>query len=576
MKKLTGHSSKGNRRIKALLGSLTIIALLAFPLPRSIAQNGVDRAEKGQAAVEAPAVSYTNSSPITPADRPSGTGTNPGLPAVYPSTITVAGLSSVSKITVTFAVTGTFPDDLDVLLVGPTGAQSLVMSDAGSTADLSNVTYTFDQAAAAPLPDTPATAAPAGSYQPSNYAGLVTLEPGGADSFPAPGPGSLNYPSTFNVFNGTNPNGDWSLYVVDDENIDSNSLPSGWTLNITPTPVTETIYATSGNDIATFNNGATGVVTSVPVVGLQAGESLVGIDVRPQNSQLYGVGSSSRLYTINPLTGAATQVGAAGQFTLNGTSFGMDFNPTVDRIRVVSNTGQNIRLNPSTGGLAATDTAITPAGVTLTGIAYDRNDLLPGTPTTLYAIDATNGQLTTIGSIDGSPNSPNGGVAGPTVGSLGLGTALDPRIGFDISTQTGFGFATILTGGTDKLYQVNLTTGAATLVGTIGTGTTIYSGMAFKQAPLAGEVSLSGQVTAAGRGITNAMVTVSGGSLSQPIIVTTGRSGRYVVDGLTAGATYLVTVSARRFSFENPSRVITLNDDLTSVDFQANTGMLGR
>src|SRR5947208_2467895 len=87
------------------------------------------------------------------------------------------------------------------------------------------------------------------------------------------------------------------------------------------------LYGTSGNDLARFDSGATGVVTSVPVTGLQAGESLVGVDVRPANQLLYGVGSSSRLYTINPLTGVATQVGGAGAFTLSGTSFGVDFNP---------------------------------------------------------------------------------------------------------------------------------------------------------------------------------------------------------------------------------------------------------
>src|SRR3954466_14115722 len=75
------------------------------------------------------------------------------------------------------------------------------------------------------------------------------------------------------------------------------------------------LYATSGNDIARFDSGATGVVTSVPITGLQAGDSIVGIDVRPATQGLYGVGSSSRLYTLNPLTGAATQVGAAGAFT---------------------------------------------------------------------------------------------------------------------------------------------------------------------------------------------------------------------------------------------------------------------
>src|SRR4051794_36428391 len=236
------------------------------------------------------------------------------------------------------------------------------------------------------------------------------------------------------------------------------------------------LYATSGNDIARFDSGATGVVTSVPVTGLQAGESLVGIDVRPANQVLYGIGSSSRLYTINPLTGAATQVGTAGAFTLSGTSFAVDFNPVPDRIRVISNTGQNLRLVPD-GTLGATDTSIAPAGVTITGGAYDRNAPGQGT-TTLFAIDSTNGVLTTVGSVNGSPNSPNGGVVGPTIGSLGVGTALDLRLGFDISGLNNANtFATILTGGTDKLYSINLNTGHATLVGTIGTGTTVYSGV---------------------------------------------------------------------------------------------------
>jgi hypothetical protein len=237
----------------------------------------------------------------------------------------------------------------------------------------------------------------------------------------------------------------------------------------------ELLYATSGTDVARFDSGSTGVVTSVPVTGLQTGESLIGIDVRPANQLLYGVGSSSRLYTINPLTGAATPVGAAGAFTLSGTAFGIDFNPVADRLRVVGNTGQNLRLSPDTGALAATDTAITPAGTTATGLAYSANGA-GATSTTLYVIDATSGQLSTLGGPGGSP-SPNGGVVSP-VGSMGLGTNLDPRLGFDITGVPDTAYATILTGGTDKLYRLNLTTGAATLVGTIGTGTTVYSGLA--------------------------------------------------------------------------------------------------
>src|SRR2546430_12647595 len=79
------------------------------------------------------------------------------------------------------------------------------------------------------------------------------------------------------------------------------------------------IYATSGNDIARFDSGATGVVTSVPVTGLQAGESLVGIDTRPATQTLYGGGRSGPLYTINPPTPAATPVRPRGRGTVQRT-----------------------------------------------------------------------------------------------------------------------------------------------------------------------------------------------------------------------------------------------------------------
>ena len=252
----------------------------------------------------------------------------------------------------------------------------------------------------------------------------------------------------------------------------------------------ELLYTTNGASISRFDSASTGVVTTVPVTGLQAGETLVGLDVRPATSALYGIGSSSRLYTLNPLTGAATQVGTAGAFTLSGTSFGTDFNPTVDRIRVVGNTGQNLRLNPDSGGLAATDTAITPAGTTIAAVAYDRNfPRVSGdtTPTTLYAIDSSAGTLVTIGSVNGT-TSPNGGVTS-VVGSLGLGTSLNDSIGFDIS-GTGAAFGSITTGGTSRLYSINLTTGAATLVGSIGAGTTPFAGLAAATAPEPGTFAL--------------------------------------------------------------------------------------
>jgi hypothetical protein len=251
----------------------------------------------------------------------------------------------------------------------------------------------------------------------------------------------------------------------------------------------EQLYATNGSSITRFDSLSLGVTTTVPVTGLQAGETLVGIDVRPANQQLYGVGSTSRLYTLNPITGAATQVGSAGAFTLNGTSFGTDFNPVPDRIRQVSNTEQSLRLNPNDGSLSATDTPLNPAG-NVVAVAYN-NNVSGATTTTLYGIDSAAGTLVMIGGPGGTP-SPNGGAIS-TVGSLGLGTNLNESIGFDVS-GAGNAFATITTGGISRLYTVNLTTGAATLAssngGAIGTGTTPFSGVTAANAPEPGSALL--------------------------------------------------------------------------------------
>ena len=110
----------------------------------------------------------------------------------------------------------------------------------------------------------------------------------------------------------------------------------------------------------TFNPGS--VTSNVPITGMQASENVVGIDFRPATGQLFAVGSTSRLYVINVLTGVATQVGATQFGTLlSGNHFSVDFSPNTDRIRVCSETGQNLRLNPDTGAIAGTDTALSYA-----------------------------------------------------------------------------------------------------------------------------------------------------------------------------------------------------------------------
>ena len=236
----------------------------------------------------------------------------------------------------------------------------------------------------------------------------------------------------------------------------------------------ETIVGlTTTNALVRFDSATPGTIAAtVAVTGLQSGELLLGIDFRPATQTLYGLGSTSRLYSINTTTGAATQVGSAGAFTLSGSAFGFDFNPTVDRIRVVSNTGQDLRLNPNDGTLTATDTALAyavgdvHAGATprIVGSAYT-NNFAGATTTTLYAIDSSFDILAT-------QNPPNAGTLN-TVGALGVDTS--DLVGFDISGATGVSFASLAspTGNRSQLFTINLASGVATLLGTISANATL-------------------------------------------------------------------------------------------------------
>ncbi len=167
---------------------------------------------------------------------------------------------------------------------------------------------------------------------------------------------------------------------------------------------------------------------------------------------------------MNLTTGAATQVGTPGVFTLSGTNFGFDFNPSVDRIRIISDTGQNLRLNPNDGTLAATDTALNPTSTGATAAAYT-NNFAGTTTTTLYVIDTNTDTLYIQGGLNGTP-SPNGGTL-TAVGPLGIDVSAVN--GFDIGSN-GVAYAATTVGVSTNLYTINLQTGAATLVGAIGNG----------------------------------------------------------------------------------------------------------
>ncbi|HEX8200025.1 MAG TPA: DUF4394 domain-containing protein, partial [Isosphaeraceae bacterium] len=242
-------------------------------------------------------------------------------------------------------------------------------------------------------------------------------------------------------------------------------------------PRVETLYAvTAATTLVSFRADAPQVILgSTPITGLQLGETILGLDVRPATGQLYGLGSSSRLYVIAAATGVATPVGT-GPFapTLSGAAFGVDFNPVPDRLRVVSDADQNLRINPETGAVAATDTPLAYASGDAGGgldpnvvaVAYT-NNLAGATATTLYGIDSARDALVLHGSVGGSPTSPNAGVL-TTVGPLGVDAS--DVTGFDIAANRNVAYAALAAPGdaASRLYVINLATGAATLVGPIG------------------------------------------------------------------------------------------------------------
>ena len=230
-----------------------------------------------------------------------------------------------------------------------------------------------------------------------------------------------------------------------------------------PVMVGEVVALTASNKLISFDRATPGsLVGSVNVTGLSAGESLLGIDYRPADSQLYGLTSGGRIVTLAPDTGVATvkstlaaMAGDDNPFSaLSGTDFAVDFNPLADRLRVVSDTGQNLRINVDSGA-TTTDGVInrSPAAVVF-GAAYT-NSVMGTTATALYDLERSSNVLA-------KQDPPNNG----TLIDVGaLGAMFTGAAGFDIAGgDNGLPLVAGRTAasGPYVLYQVNLLTGAAT------------------------------------------------------------------------------------------------------------------
>ena len=233
--------------------------------------------------------------------------------------------------------------------------------------------------------------------------------------------------------------------------------------------------------LAGFDTASPGSFTSIrSITGTKPSERLEDLDYRwhPRSDlnpvpppQLFalaiepGLVYTARIYTIDLATGAASLVGP-GFMIMAANSYGMDFNPASDRIRVVNDLDGNLRINPDDGSLAGLDSNLDEPGEKVTALAYDRvgTTLPPADPTntTAFGIGSFADALYTIGGIDQTPNSNGGELLNGKL--LGLVLANTSRAGFDID-PVGTAFATLNPDGAQGLYTVDLATGAATLVG---------------------------------------------------------------------------------------------------------------
>lgn len=252
----------------------------------------------------------------------------------------------------------------------------------------------------------------------------------------------------------------------------------------------EIVYGvTLQQTLISWDSAAPGTILSGSAIwGMAANEVVHGLDLRPATGEIYALGSFSNFYRINPANGMASPV-APLSAPLNGSSFGFDFNPTVDRIRTVSDADQNLRSVPTNGttfvdGMLAFAAGDPNFGVNpnVVGAAYT-NNFNTGLGTTLFVVDSGRDALL-------RQNPANAGTLF-TVGALG--TDVTDLATFDISGNTNVAYMTIRDANLARstFWTINLATGAGTFVGEIGGGS-IVTAMTVVPAPSAAALLAAG------------------------------------------------------------------------------------
>ncbi|WP_162942382.1 beta strand repeat-containing protein [Desertimonas flava] len=291
-----------------------------------------------------------------------------GTASPYPSSITVSGQPGlITDVDLhLFGVTHVIAQDIDILLVGPGGQSIIVMSDAGSGGGfgVSNADLTFDDGAAGPYPNTGVVSGTV-SYRPTNNA------VGGDDAFPAPAPTPAGHTTLAAAFVGTNPNGTWSLYIVDDATGDAGSIAGGWSLTIdteeaavaTTTVVTSSANPSLVGGSVTFTATVTraeGSGTPTGTVSFQDGATSLGGPVALDASGQATLTTSALTEGAHVIT--ATYSGAAGLLTSSGS-----ITQTVDTPTSTPAQGQWCNTGAITGPASSGPATPYPSRITVSG-----------------------------------------------------------------------------------------------------------------------------------------------------------------------------------------------------------------
>ncbi|HEY1059478.1 MAG TPA: DUF4394 domain-containing protein [Limnobacter sp.] len=322
----------------------------------------------------------------------------------------------------------------------------------------------------------------------------------------------------------------------------------------------DVVILTTSNDLLTFNRTTPNDIrTRVTVTGLVSGDSFIGMDFRPRDRKLYAVartlpGNGGRLYTIDTNTGVATVVAtltaAVGSTytTLDpaATVFGVDFNPQADALRVITNTGQNLRIVLNAGGgngvgatfedgdINRTDASATPFADSATAYtnAFDGT-----TSTRMFNIDVRNGNLI-------QQTVPNNGTSVVAAPLFAAATTIQSIGEFDVDGSNNQGYALMQVAGNLTFYRIALPDSTATL-------------------PVAGPAA-----TAVGVVPVSGVVGMSLALPAAPEVV--------VLDGSIAGGQRLV-----KFGVRTPNTATTVNitgvgsgERLLSMDYRPSNGKL--